>query len=145
MTLVEWLVTDTCDDAARGLYMRHYSSWKRPKNATNPRFVGPGEVMVLVTVDYRAVFVWRKSMFRMDGQTGIECTVFRNEGAGLSSSLIRQADAMAFKRWPGERHFTYVDPKAIDSEIPGYCFKRAGWKHIGESKRGLHLLRRNAT
>jgi len=141
MNAAEWAVTDTVDDAARGIYMRHYSSWKRAAHARNPRFVGPGEAMVLVLPDYRALFVWRRSEFRLDEQEGVECTVFRNESPLCSSDLIRLADEMAWRRWPGERHFTYVDPKSIRSNNPGYCFIQAGWKRLKhKSTRGFRIL-----
>jgi hypothetical protein len=78
-----------------------------------------------------------------DGQKGINCAVFRNEGAGLSSDLIMAADALADERWPGERHFTYVDPQEVKSSNPGYCFLRAGWRKCGITKhRKLLILER---
>lgn len=100
--------------------------------------------MVLLTADCSALFVWLRSVegTRLDGQSGVCCVVFRNEGELRSSDLIREADALADQRWPGERHFTYVDPRALRSEVPGYCFRRAGWRRVGESKSGLLLLER---
>lgn len=136
------VATDTVDDAARGLYMRHYSSQKRPKAATAPRFIGPGEALVLVTVDYSAVFAWRLSLYRMDAQTGVECVIFRNEGEVLSSEIVAAADDRAWERWPGLRHFTFVDAEKVASSNPGFCFKRAGWKTAGRSAGGLHILER---
>jgi hypothetical protein len=79
---------------------------------------------------------------RLDGQLGVNCTVFRNEGAGLSSELIREADDLAWQRWPGERHFTYVNAGKIRSSNPGYCFLRAGYQHAGRSQKGLILMER---
>jgi hypothetical protein len=70
--------------------------------------------------------------------------VFRNEGAGLSSDLVREADELAWQRWPNEpRHFTYVDASKIrPKRDPGRCFLRAGWQRAGQSKNGLVLLER---
>ena len=49
----------------------------------------------------------------------------------------------AWKRWPGERLYTYVDPKKIKSTNPGYCFKVCGWRKCGVTKhRKLHILER---
>jgi hypothetical protein len=86
--------------------------------------------------------VWRKFL-SADGQQGVNCAVFRNEGAGLSSDLIRAADALADQRWPGERHYTYVNPRAVRSTNPGFCFLQAGWRRCGITKhRKLLILER---
>ena len=89
----------------------------------------PGETMVLLSQCGRALFVWLKNTIeRYDHQTGVNCIVFRNEGAGLSSVLIREADELAWQRWPGERHFTYVDDLEDPPSNPGLLFhqSRAG-------------------
>jgi len=97
--------------------------------------------MVLLTVDCGALFIWRKQLWRSDGQQGIECAVFRNEGSERSSSLILEAEALAWARWPDERLFTYVQPNAIRSSNPGYCFLQAGWQRLRQvSNRGARLL-----
>ena len=75
-----------------------------------------------------------------DGQPGVYCPVFRNEGPVRSSDLIRAAMELAWFRWPGERLFTYVDPGLVRSTNPGYCFLMAGWRKCGRSGRGLVLL-----
>lgn len=96
--------------------------------------------MVLLTPDALALFVWRK-FISDDRQTGVNCAVFRNEGAGLSSDLIRAAVEMAWERWPGERLYTYIDPqKTRHKRDPGRCFLKAGWRHHGWSKGGLRIL-----
>lgn len=135
----DWLPIVDGDARARALYHRHYS-YKRYADGRNPRlFVGPGEKMVLLTLDCNALFVWRK--FKDDsGQTGVNCAVFRNEGAHQSSGLIRSAMELAWQRWPSERLYTYVHPGKIRSTNPGYCFKRAGWQACGHTKSGLVIL-----
>jgi hypothetical protein len=127
-----WIQTKDGDPRARELADRHYS--RKTKGAT--LFCGPGEKMVLVTPDYRALFVWRKSRYRLDKQSGIECTLFRNESEIKSSDLIRAAADMARQRWPGERLFTYVKDSAVKSKNPGCCFKKAGWQNCGRNKTG---------
>jgi hypothetical protein len=102
-------------------------------------YVGPGEKMVLVHETGRALFVWRKFLDD-SGQQGVNCAVFRNEGAGQSSELIREAAERAWQRWPGERLYTYVRPDAIRSTNPGFCFIAAGWHHVGWTKGGLRIL-----
>ena len=129
------------DGAPRGRWLlnRHYSA-RHYKDGRRPRlFVGPGEKMVLMTADGLALFVWRK-FISDNGQQGVNCAVFRNEGPHLSSELIREAEQLAWSRWPGERLYTYVNPGKIRSTNPGYCFLMAGWKKCGVSKGGLVIL-----
>lgn len=130
------------DDTARTLFQLHYS-YKPYADGRRPKlFVGPGEKLVMLRRDANALFVWRKFVSG-DGQQGVNCAVFRNEGDELSSTLIREADAIADERWPGERHYTYVNPRKIRSSNPGYCFKAAGWWTCGETKHNkLTILER---
>ena len=133
LLLQGWVVTHDGDDTARGIFDRHYSRYRYADGRRPLLFVGPGEKLVLVRHDARALFVWRR-FISGDGQAGVNCAVFRNEGAELSSRLIQEADALADARWPGERHYTYVAPKRIRSSNPGFCFKAAGWRRCGETK-----------
>ena len=119
---------------ARELADRHYSR----KTIGHPLFIGPGKKVVLMTEDCKALFAWRKCEYRRDGQTGVECSIFRNEGRELSSELIKEACLWAWQRWPGERLFTYVNATRIKSKNPGCCFKMAGWRRCGISQ--VHKL-----
>ena len=97
--------------------------------------------MVLITAKTDALFCWVYSKLgHRNGQTGVCCTIFRNEGSYLSSELIREAVELAHKRWPGKRLFTYINEKKIRSPNPGYCFLRAGWEKIGKTKGNLLIL-----
>ena len=89
--------------------------------------------MVLLTPCARALFVWRRFISK-DDQAGVNCAIFRNEGAGLSSDLISAAMAAAWARWPGQRLYTYVNPRKVASGNPGYCFQCAGWPRCGIPK-----------
>jgi len=102
-------------------------------------FAGPGEKIVLRTAEGDAMWVWRK-FIDASGQTGINCAVFRNESPHQSSELVRQADQIADCVWPGERHYTYIDPQNIRSTNPGFCFLVAGWRRCGWTKGGLLIL-----
>lgn len=144
-----WLPSHRGDERAIALYRRHYSAAKNDSVHRSLRnFMAPGETMVLLTPDCRAVFAWsRNTVPRWDKQQGIICTLFRNEGQIQSSELVREADELAWKRWPDDRHFTYVDGTAVKSSNPGYCFKRAGWRLVygadgtpARTGRGLLLL-----
>jgi len=128
-----WIETRDANPTARTLFRRHYS-YRPYRDGRNPaKFVGPGEYMALLTPDARALFVWRK-FISLDRQTGVNCSVFRNEGPTLSSDLIREAMRLAWERWPGERLYTYVNPRKILSANPGYCFLKAGWRRCGVTK-----------
>lgn len=141
-----WLASWRSDPRAAALYRRHYSAEKNAKAGLRDlNFMGPGETMVLLSSDCSAVFAWQRNVGgpRLDGQAGICCTLFRNEGTILSSELIREADDLAWRRWPGERHFTYVNAgKVRRKRDPGRCFLRADWRYAGASKSGLLLLER---
>lgn len=137
-----WIEVRDGDNTARELFHRHYS-YKPYRDGRDPAlFVGPGEKLVLLTPDAMALFVWRK-FISGDGQQGINCAVFRNEGGRLASELIEEADRIAWERWPGERHYTYVNPRKVRSANPGYCFLKAGWRKCGVTKhRRLLILER---
>lgn len=138
-----WIPVKDGNVSARALFRRHYS-YKPYRDGRDPAlFVGPGEKMVLLTADARALFVWRK--FRSAdgaGQEGVNCAIFRNESGERASDLIRAAMAEAWKRWPGERLFTYVNPRKIkSSRQPGRCFIKAGWTYVTDSNGHRKLTR----
>lgn len=126
-----WLQAWDGNATAAAIYDRHYS--RNPGSLGDPRIAGPGEKMVLLTPCARALFVWRKFISK-DQQDGVNCAIFRNEGAGRSSDLIRAAMDLAWARWPGERFYTYVNPRRVRSTNPGCCFKAAGWRACGVTK-----------
>lgn len=132
-----WLPVKDGDPRAAALYRRHYSAYhykdgRRSDPGYRNRFLfaGPGEKIVLMTVNCDALFTWRRFIDK-SGQTGVNCAVFRNESPILSSVLIQEAERHAWARWPGERLYTYVDPGAVKSTNPGYCFKANGWNRCG--------------
>lgn len=141
-----WVPVLDGNDEARALFDRHYSRYVYADGRQPLLFMGPGEKLVLMTSCGRALFGWRK-FISADGQQGINCAMFRNEGQpDLNSvALIRMADAIADSRWPGQRHYTYVNPRKVRSQNPGCCFKLAGWRSCGVTKkRKLHILERTA-
>jgi len=124
-----WFITKDGDRTVLDLYRRHYPVQRKKGAWKIAQFVGPGEHIVLRTDRGDAGFVWRNFIDDSE-QLGINCAFFRNEGPVLSSSLIRQADAIADVAWPGARHYTFVDPGAVRSANPGFCFVAAGWKRV---------------
>ncbi len=73
------------------------------------------------------------------------CSLFRNESPHLSSLLITQAVAATRSVWdcpPPEGFVTFVDPtKTRRKRDPGRCYRKAGWKVCGATKKGLIALR----
>ena len=137
-----WYGVADGDLRVRTLLNRHYSGRKSRAPGRPKKSLGPGEYVLLLTLDSRAVFSWiRNTIPRDDGQTGVNCSLFRNEGPVLSSALILAAEEFAQNRWPeNPRLFTYVNPRAVASPNPGYCFQVAGWTRRGKSKSGKILL-----
>jgi len=129
-----WYAVKDGNASARHLFHRHYSRHVRKDGRRPKLFVGPGERLVLLTTDARALFVWRLEKHRRDNQQGVNCAVFRNEGDIMSSALILEAETLAWSRWQMDRVFTYINPREIRSQNPGYCFKCAGWVVCGETK-----------
>ena len=79
-------------------------------------------------------WVWRNMMFR-------------NLSGEPASELIRSALEMTVREWvrrygelPEETLQTEVRAAAVRSEIPGYCYRRAGWVKYRET-RGLVYFR----
>lgn len=106
----------------------------------------PGETVILVSRDESAVFGWwrphpRAGIKAMNGKDGWTCTIFRNTGSTLSSTLILEAEQALQGRTSGPDGFmTYVWDSKVRSRNPGYCFKKAGYKVIGRSKDGKKTL-----
>jgi len=133
-----WVISDKGSKRALQLVERHYS---RQKPGTN-QFCRPGDNLVLLGNDGKALWVSYRyhpssRLKRTDGLNAWECTLFRNEGGRLSSDLIKEAVAITAKAWgiPEDGFVTYVNPKAIKSSNPGYCFQKAGFVRGGTSKR----------
>lgn len=147
-----WLPCSDADPRAIAIYRRHYSVRDHSRNHRHG-IGGPGERMVLLTQDCQALWVWRRRPEGLavnprgydDGQRGVMCSVFRNEGPLLSSDLVAEASALAWDRWPGKRLFTYVDGgktagRRGKRNPAGYCFRAAGWEECGVTKGGLVIL-----
>jgi hypothetical protein len=125
------IVSKDGDPELREMADRHYSR----QSIGHPLFIGPGRKIVLRNPEGTWVFAWRKAELREDGQTGWECTIFRNESDRLSSEIILECE-----KFVEGRMFTYINARKVRSCNPGYCFKRAGWTFDGKSKSGLVRL-----
>jgi hypothetical protein len=126
------------DDEMRQLADRHYS--RRTPGAR--QFLYSGRKLVLRDAAGLVLFAWifPDDTMRMDGQLGYNNAIFRNESPRLSSEIILEAEQAAFEKWGPNRLYTYIDPVAVQSKNPGYCFKVAGWRFVRISAGGKHLL-----
>lgn len=135
-----WTLAHRADPRCVALADRHYS---RQKPGT-PQFVAPGRCMVLYTKTASGEAVWATSWpfaeYVKHAWAGAwVCSIFRNEGAGLASDLIREAVAATrafFGEPPAFGMITFVLPAAIRSTNPGACFRKAGFLRAGEAKDG---------
>lgn len=121
-----WLLRDKADPAANELADRHYSRQTPGSGQVGP----PGFKCVLVTPCERALWLTHYTLKPDDGLDAFRCSIFRNEGAGLSSELIRAAmetTERILTRRPPDGWVTWVDERRVESPNPGYCFKCAGW------------------
>jgi len=138
-----WRLSYRADPSARRLADRHYSR----QNPGAAQFVPPGRCLVLTAGNpVKALWVtsWPFAEYTKHAWAGAwVCSLFRNEGAGLSSSLIREAvgaTLWSFGPPPTLGMITFVKTSAIESRNPGYCYKRAGFKNVGHTKGGLVAL-----
>lgn len=136
-----WVHVERCHPDARALADRHYSR----QTVGAGEFMPPGQTFVMLTVCRRAVW---GVVHNLDpaGAKRWRCSIFRNEGAGLSSDLIRAATAATFAYWlgghglPAAALTTEIDPGQVRAKRdPGRCFRRAGWLDRG-TVRGLVVL-----
>lgn len=139
---MHWELSHRAHAPAVQLADRHYS---RQKPGT-PQFVPPGRCLVLLTRCRRAVWVtsWPFAEYTKHAWAGAwVCSMFRNEGAGLSSELIREAVAATRAAWPAPEGgmVTFVDStKVRHKRDPGRCFLKAGFRVVGATRGGLVAL-----
>ena len=135
-----WRLSWRADPAVRVIADRHYNRQKPGA----PQFVPPGRCLVLKTFDLSAAWItsWPFAEFAHHAWAGAWVnSLFRNEGTMRSSDLIRWAVAHTRAAWPEVPDLgiiSFVDAsKTAPKEVPGWCYRRAGWSHIGFTKAGL--------
>lgn len=148
-----WQRTTKGAPAAVALADRHYSRVRYGK--TGGQVGPPGRLLVFVTETADALWVthWPDPKLALDGLDSWRCVLFRNEGAELSSMLIRAAMDVTAETWgdrPRDGWVTWVDTNEIRSTNPGYCFLQAGWWRdrdwraaASSRRRSLRRLRAN--
>ena len=135
-----WERSHRADVEALPLADRHYNRQK----PGSPQFVPPGRCVVLLSKCRRAVWVtsWPFADYVRHAWAGAWVnSLFRNEGAGLSSDLIRDAIAVTLTVWPEPPDLgiiTFVDAAEVrPKRDPGRCYRRAGFRDVGFTKGGL--------
>jgi hypothetical protein len=137
-----WQLSNRANRYAAAIADRHYNRQKVGAR----QFVPPGRCIVLLTPAHDALWVssYPYAEYVKHQWAGAWiCSCFRNESAHLSSTLILQAVAVTREIWgtpPQLGMITFVDPAKIRSSNPGYCYKKAGWRHVGSTKSGLVAL-----
>ena len=137
---MRWIISHRADIEALPLADRHYNRQK----VGSPQFVPPGRCIVLKTYDLKALWItsWPFAQYVKHAWAGAWVnSLFRNEGAGLSSELILEAIAATKSMWPVVPILgviTFVDADKIRTKRdPGRCYRRAGFQHVGFTKGGL--------
>lgn len=140
-----WRASHRFDKPARELADRHYSRQK----PGSPQFMPAGSCRVLLAENKKAVFglSFPKAEFVKHAWAGAWIvSIFRNENAGpLASAMIRDAMAImqTFYSVPALGCVTFVDPKKVPGvlcrgeRVRGFCFWKAGFRAVGETKKGL--------
>lgn len=138
-TEVWWQPSWRADPRAAAIADRHYNRQK----VGSPQFVPPGRCMVL-RHDDDALWVtsWPFAEYVQHEWAGAWMnSLFRNESDRLSSELIVEAVAHTrafFGTMPGLGMVTFVDAtKVRPKQHPGYCYLKAGFRHVGATKGGL--------
>ena len=138
---MRWRLSHRADPEALPLADRHYSR----KTPGSPQFVPPGRCLVLLADRALWVTSWPLAEYVRHAWPGAWlCSLFRNEGEDLSSSLIRDAVAATRWRWPDTPELgmvTFIDrAKTRPKKHPGYCFLKAGFEPVGRTKGGLYVV-----
>lgn len=139
---MRWRLSYRNDPAGRELADRHYNR----QVIGAPGFVPPGRCLVMRAGGdgNEALWVtsWPFAEFTKHAWAGAWVnSLFRNEGAGLASELIREAIAATRHNWPEVPALgiiTFVDrDKVRRKRDPGRCYLKAGFRRVGETKGGL--------
>jgi len=140
-----WNRSWRADPIGARLADRHYTR----QRVGSKQFVPPGSCAVFVTPCERAVWVTsapKREYVKHQWAGAWINSLFRNEGAGLSSALIRAAVRETIDFYaergvdvPWRGMVSFVQPSRIRSVNPGFCFKQAGFVRVGATKDEGHV------
>ncbi len=150
MSTSPWRLSWCADPAVARLIAGHYSR-QHPEAA---QFMPPGRKLVLKTADGMAAWgtSWPYPQFvnRDWPDAWLNSLFCRKGGPHLASGLIRHAVAHTLARWPcppPQGMVTMVDaskiaakPGRYRTEGVGWCYLKAGFRHVGFTKAGLHVF-----
>lgn len=143
-----WELSHRADPRGAAIADRHYSRQK----IGSPQFMPPGGCCVLYAGSPdNGQALWGTSTpfaeYVKHAWPGAwMCSIFRNEGAGVASELIR--DAVSATRAivgepPAYGMLTFIKRSAVrptcvrGEETWGWTYRRAGFREVGETKGGL--------
>lgn len=149
---MDWILSHRADDKARPIADRHYTR----QSPGAKQFVPPGRCLVLRTEGALWVTSWPFAQYVRHEWAGAWVnSCFRRESGPLSSDLIRQGVAATVWRWGdcpqipwscgGDSGLvgmvTFVDRSKVRHKRDfGRCYRKAGFRVIGETKGGLLAL-----
>lgn len=142
-----WRLSHRADPLACTLADRHYSRQK----VGSPQFMPPGSCVVFTAETESGRAVWGTSApfaeyVRHAWAGAWMCSIFRNEGAGRASDLIRQAVAATrafYGEPPAHGMLTFIDRKKIAPTMTrgvktwGRTYRLAGFRQVEDTKGGL--------
>jgi len=142
---MRWVKSHRRDPVGCAIADRHYNR----QTPGSPQFVPPGRCLVLLAPSREeacALWVTSWPRYAQHAWEGAWInTLFRNEGAGLSSELILEALACTRYRWAGEEPeqgmVTFVAPESVRPKKDiGYCYLKAGFTRVGKTKKRNRLV-----
>lgn len=142
---MRWRLSHRADPVGAPVADRHYNR----QSIGSPQFVPPGRCVVLIAgvPPTSALWVtsWPFAEFTKHAWAGAWInSTFRNEGAGLSSELIREAVAATRHAWPAVPSLgliTFINTEKVrHKRDPGRYYLKAGFKKCGHTKGGLLAL-----
>lgn len=141
-----WQLSHRADVDCLPIADRHYNRQK----VGSPQFVPPGRCVVLKQPNAVWVTSWPFAEYVRHAWAGAWVnSMFRNEGDGVASELIRQAVAVTRSVWPDPPALgivTFIDPihvqprKIRGRSTWGHSYFEAGFQHVGYTKGGLWAM-----
>jgi hypothetical protein len=142
-----WRHSFRADPVACAIADRHYNR----QSVGAPQFVPPGRCLVLLAPRALWVTSWPLPQYVKHRWAGAwVCSLFRNEGEGVASELIRQAIAATraeFGDPPALGMVTFVNPAHVKPTMVrgkatwGWTWLKAGFERDGETRAGLPCFR----
>lgn len=140
-----WCLSHRADPVGRAIADRHYNRQKVGAD----QFVAPGSCLVLLSDDARALWVTGApfaEFVKHQWAGAWQCSLFRNEGAGVASELITMALAATVAHYgppPPLGLVTFIDARHVRPTmvrgvpVYGWTWRKVGFAEVGATKGGL--------